>query len=330
MRILRIGDPHVKPNNVEECEKLWHFINDKILEFQPDRVEILGDLFHTHSIVRLEVLEFWDGWIDVLLAHENIEFYILVGNHDKATTDEFSFNALSVFKHMRKKNLKIVENARVDGIYAYMAYYHNGETFIDIANRCAAEGAKVLVCHQTFEGSYYETGFPAMDGVDATKLNFDLIISGHIHTRQTFKKAGKTILYPGTAKWDTISDANEDKGIWLFEHDDVTGKILKEELIRTGGVVTKIVSLVWKEGEPQLAIPGGCKVSIELIGSSAWVEKEKAALKGTVSIKTKITDKADRKDRQTGKNFPEFVAKKFQTDLDRVALLKYMRELEIV
>jgi|ERR1700677_5019 len=331
MRILRVGDPHIKPSNVEEAEDLFHFINDQILELKPHRVELMGDLFHTHGIVRLEVLEFWYGWLDVLTAHEDIEFYVLVGNHDKGSTEEHAFSALTVFNHpKRAKNLKICELPRVDGPFAYVSYYHDHNKFIEIANHCASQGAKVLVCHQTFDGSYYENGFYAPDGIDASKINFDLIISGHIHTTQDIQKDGKRIIYPGTPKWDTSSDANEEKGIWLFEHDDTTGALISQKLITTQHVVTKIVHLVWKEGEPQLAVPGGCKVSIELIGSAAWVEKESAALKGVYPLRTKITDKVQKKERQAGKSFPEFVANRFKTDIDRVALLRYMKELGIV
>lgn len=332
MKILRIGDPHIKPSNLEEAEKLMHFINDKIREIQPDRVEILGDLFHTHSIVRLEVMEFWQGWIDVLLSHETIDIYVLAGNHDRATTDEMSYSALSVFQLIRKKNLKIVELPRVDGIYAYVPHYHDQKKFVEIANNCADKyGAKVLVCHQTFDGSHYENGFYAPDGIDFTKLNFKTIISGHIHTRQVLKNimTEQTVIYPGTPKWDTEADANQDKGVWLYEHDDVTGAVVSEELIRTAGVVTQIVSIVWKEGEPKLAIPSGCAVTIELVGSSAWVEQEKVALKGYVKIKTKITDRAKKADRQTGKSFEDFVKNLFVTTMDRDALLKTMKEMGI-
>lgn len=333
MKILRIGDPHIKPSNVEEAEKLMHFIMDVIRTERPNRVEIMGDLFHTHSIVRLEVLEFWYGWLDVLTVDPDIDIYVLVGNHDKGSTDEMAFSAISVFNHKRReKNLKICELPRVDGIYAYVSYYHNPETFIDIANNCAKQGAKVLVCHQTFDGSQYETGFYAPDGIDPSKLCFDLIISGHIHSTQTLKNiaTGQTIIYPGTPKWDNASDANEEKGIWMFEHDDTTGAVLSQRLISTAGAVTKIVHLTWKEGQPMEAIPSGAKVSIELVGSSVWVEAQRTALKGQYPLSSKVTDRAVKKERQAGSNFPEFVAKRFVTDMDRTELLKYMKELDIV
>ena len=309
-----------------------HFIMDTIREERPDRVHIVGDLFHTHNIVRLEVLEFWDGWLDTLVVDPQIDIYVLIGNHDKGSTDEFAFSAISVFKHMRHKNLKICELPRVDGPFAYVSYYHNPETFVEVANRCAEQGAKVLVCHQTFDGSQYENGFYAPDGIDPSKLKFDLIMSGHIHTTQNLKNiaTGQTVVYPGTPKWDTTSDANEDKGIWMFEHDDKTGALLSQKLLSTAHVVTKIVHLTWKEGEQLEPIPANAKVSIELIGSSAWVTKESENLKGQYPLRSKITDKAQKKDRQAGKSFPEFVAKQFKTDFDRVELLRYMKELGIV
>lgn len=332
MKILRIGDPHIKPSNLEDAEKLFHFINDQILEHRPDRVEILGDLFHTHSIVRLEVMEFWDGWLDVLSSHENTEIIILVGNHDMASNQENAAHALLGFKRVgrRWKNIKIVDLPRVEGIYGYMPYIHDGNTFIDLANGLVSHGAKILVCHQSFAGSQFESGTYDSNGIDPSGINFNLIISGHIHKRQVITGNGKTIIYPGTPKWDTMSDANEDKGIWLYEHDDTTGAIISEQLIRTAGVITKIVSLVWTEGSDLPAIPSGCKVGIELIGSSDWVNQQKKALKGQVAIKTKITDRVDKTTRQVGNDFLDFVKNLFVSTADREHLLKFMQELKIV
>ena len=62
MKILRVGDPHVKPNNLKEFrEALMRFALSEAIARKVDVLEILGDLFDTHSIVRLEVLEFWQN-----------------------------------------------------------------------------------------------------------------------------------------------------------------------------------------------------------------------------------------------------------------------------
>jgi Calcineurin-like phosphoesterase len=329
VKILRIGDPHFKPGNIEECESLMHFISDTISELRPDKIEILGDLFHTHAVVRLEVLEFWDGWIDTLLSYEK-DLYILIGNHDRMTTDEHSYSALHMFRHIRNKHLKLIMNPRVDGIFGYVSWYNNPDTFVEVANACAKEGAKVLVCHQTFDGSKYENGFFAPDGIDAKRINIPLIISGHIHTAQDIEKDGQRIIYCGTPKWDTASDANLNKGVWLYEHDDNTGSIISKKLISTESVVKPILEFTWAEGTPMPAIPGKADVTIELLGTSSWIDKMKGELKGRVAIRSKPTDRGIKKERQAGKSFPRFVAEKFETRLDRIKLLKYMKEKKIV
>lgn len=330
MLILRIGDPHVRPTNLDEWEKLAHFIQDKILEIKPDRVEILGDLFHTHAVLRMEVLDFWDAWLDIL--SEACELVVLVGNHDQTGNYESDMHALSVFKHLQRKNrnLKIVDLARKEGIYGYMPYTHSKDHFVELANGLASDGAKVLVCHQSFITSQFESGTYDPEGIDPALINFDLIISGHIHKHQICTSSGKIIIHPGTAMWHTNADANEDKGIWLYNHDDNTGAITSSELIRTAGIVTKIVELTWEEGKSLPAIPSGAKVVIELVGSSQWVSDQKKALKGQVSLKTKITDRVNKLARNPGKNFLDFISNVYVTTMDRTVLLKYMRDNGIV
>ena len=326
MLILRIGDPHVKPSNIDESDALMSFVNDMVLKYKPQRIEILGDLYHTHSLIRLEVQDFWNQWLDTL--SEAAELFVLVGNHDQSGDYNSQSNALSVFNHIKKRNLKIIDNARHEGPFAYLAYHHNHEELVLKANNMAALGAKVLVCHQTFDGSKYESGMYAPDGIDPALFHYDLIISGHIHSTQTIVSPTQTVIYPGTAKWDTASDANETKGIWLYEHDDVTGSIIKVTMLPTNEVCTPIISVIWNEGEPMPELPEKAKASVELIGSGDWVTKNKAMLKGKVSVKSKITDKANKERRNAGTSFQDFITNIF--DKEFPGTLEYAKELKLV
>jgi UDP-2,3-diacylglucosamine pyrophosphatase LpxH len=80
MKIVRVGDPHIRPQNIAEAELLMQFIYNLCTGAPTDRLEILGDLFHTHAVVRLEVLEFWNKWLQRF--SDVIETVVLVGNHD--------------------------------------------------------------------------------------------------------------------------------------------------------------------------------------------------------------------------------------------------------
>lgn len=324
-KILRLGDPHAKRNNLEESERLLSFVEQKAIELGVDRIEILGDLFHTHAELNLFVLEFWDRWLDRLSAI--CETIVLVGNHDQSGNYNSVHNSLAVFKRINRDNLKIVENTRMEGVYGYVAYVHDKERFITLANSLAESGATVLVCHQTIQGSKFDNGMYAPEGIDSTRISekFIHIISGHIHGEQEFGR----VIYPGTARWDTASDANKRKGIWLYTHDDA-GTITNREFISTESVCVPIWGYEWKEGTDKPVIPDGYKATIELIGSSNWINSVKSDLKMKYSIKTNITDSKRIEKRETGKDLGYFVKNLFTTSLNKERLLRFMKELEIV
>jgi DNA repair exonuclease SbcCD nuclease subunit len=330
MKILRVGDPHVKVTNIDESDRLMDFVGDVAREHKVDRIEILGDLFHTHSVLRLEVLEFWNAWLDTL--SESQELVVLVGNHDQSGDYNSHSNALSIFNRLKKTNLHIVEYPKTLGVFGYVPYIHEPAKFIEQCNSLVSDhGARVIVSHNTYQGSKYENGFYAPDGVNPESINCGILISGHIHSRQSFRTGiGQIVIYPGTARWDTASDANQPKGIWLYEHDDATGEILKEQYIDTSKVCSPIVSVTVNEGGELPAIVEGVRLSVELVGSSDWVTKQKNILKGKASIKTKITDKAKFEHRKSGNSLMEFIDKHYVTSIDKARLLNYMKELQIV
>ena len=334
MRILRIGDPHIKPSNIEEADRLMAFAKEIIIGSRTGggvpitRLEILGDLFHTHAIIRVEVLDFWNKWLQIFSSV--VETIVLVGNHDQTGDYNNGTHALRSLKNLmvNNPNLRIVDIATVVGVYGYLPYIHDKQLFLNNAKYLADQGAKILVCHATFDGSTFENGFYAPEGIDPNLVPFKKIISGHIHREQVI--AGGKVDYPGTPKWDSASDANEKKGIWLYEHDD-DGNVINRDMIPTdgrGGCIP-IVSFTWVEGEPAPVIPEDAKAAVELIGSSEWVTKNKAGLKGKVSIKSKITDKKKSESRKVGTSFESFLASTFTTTMDKNEILEFAREIGV-
>lgn len=106
-KVLRVGDPHAKINNLEEMSKLMDFVLETARLHKVSQIEILGDLFHTHAVLRLEVQEFWAKYIGLLSHH--FPTIILVGNHDLSGNYNSSFSSQHVwtfkqffFDHSRK------------------------------------------------------------------------------------------------------------------------------------------------------------------------------------------------------------------------------------
>jgi len=324
IKILRIGDPHVKVNNLEESEVLMRYALELATNEKVNRIEILGDLFHTHSVLRLEVLNFWHKWLTIFCGL--CETVVLEGNHDQSGDYSNAYSALSVFKLYEHRNLKVVTEPWLLGRIGYIPYTHDNESFLAKANGLAEQGATVLVVHQTLMGSKYESGFYASDGADTTKISDKVIhiISGHIHSKQEFGR----VSYPGTGRWDNAADANQPKGLHVFEHDTEGGQVIGYRFFSTEKVCSPLYQLCYREGEPEPVIPEG-RVVLEMTGSSDWIAKEKLKFKGKASINTKITDAKKLENRRSGINLEDFIRNIYNTNTDKEALLQCAKELGI-
>lgn len=284
MKIIFIGDPHAQPNNLSDLEKVFSLVEKIQEKFQAETLIIGGDLFHTHAVIRLEVVSFWQKTI---LKMSNIfnKIILLVGNHDQIGDKqrEGQMSSLDTLK-MGIENVMIIDKPQKYKEFGFMPYFSDNEKFIEEANKLADLGAKKLFCHQTFDGSEFENGFYAPHGIDQNLLHFSHIISGHIHKRQTIGK----VFYPGTPKWDNLSDANEAKGIWTFDGDkwDFIDSSLVLEPIRTYKVTpeTDLSSLKL-----------GSKTFVELEGPSTWIGQISKKLKGKCKIVARPTDSSERK-----------------------------------
>lgn len=280
-KILRVGDPHVTVGNIEESRALMDFVLKTAIEKQVRWVEFLGDLFHTHAVVRSEVLDFWSV-VFTKFAMAKIPMRVIVGNHDQVGDKEReSVHALVPFKNY--PYLTIIDNCFIAEPFSYLPYMADEEKFFEAAEKMRE--AKVLICHQTFQGSTFENGFFATDGIDIARVPQDIVISGHIHKQQ---KIGKCT-YPGTAKWDKATDAGSDKGIWFYEHAE-DGSILVEEFITTREIVTPIYRIIIKEGEEEIDLPDG-RIALELHGTTTWLTKMKKKYKGKASIRAVPVDR---------------------------------------
>lgn len=326
MITLYLGDPHAKMNNLEEMRSLVLFTVETIKKRKVERLVILGDLFHTHDVLKLQVIEFWNWALD--LFNNTCDTVVLVGNHDRSNNLGDTYSSLDAFSLMGMEQISIIKSPIKIDIFAYVPYIHDQIEFVKASNELYDKGARVLVCHADWDGSQYDSGAYSPNGVKPADLKFDLIIGGHIHKRQRF---GKVIL-PGTPRWDTASDANEPKGLWLVNHDwPITGTILSEEFISTEHVCQPIISLTYKEGDVVMPTwAPNARVALEIVGSSVWVGQEKLKFKGKCSISTKFTDTKKVTTRDPGKGFEDYMSKSFTSKVDKGELLLWAKELGIV
>jgi DNA repair exonuclease SbcCD nuclease subunit len=279
MKVLRCGDPHITVRNLDEATKLLAFILEMARKYNVERIEFLGDLMHTHAVIRVEVLDFWANAFKQL----GREFAIvsLVGNHDQpgSKEKEQQMNGLNIFK---SKSVRIVNAPTIIENVAYIPYMSDREAFIAAAQSLYDQGAtELLVAHQNFTIPLYS------DMIDQNLVPQKAIITGHIHEQ---KQIGKTFQV-GTPKWDTMSDANEPKGIWIYEHNEKDGSVKSKIFLTTEEIVTPIQKYVMNEGDPEVTMNPKANNYLQFVGSTAWITQMKKKYKGMASISAKPSDR---------------------------------------
>lgn len=317
-KLVLIGDPHAKINNLPQLEKVVDLaIANK---GGATHAVLLGDLFDTHAVVRNEISYFWRDQLSKLMG--SFEYVIaIVGNHDQAgNVEKEHVHSLWAYESLGE-NLVVVDKPTGLDIGLFLPYTSSEEKFISWCEEGRKNGHKVVFCHQTFDGAKYDNGMYAPDGFSLDKISDLKIISGHIHTQSEFGN----VWYPGTAMWESASDANKDKGVWRVSIG--SNGVQEREFISSETVIPKMVSIVVNEGDDHKKLDDNKKYLVHLVGNSKWIAKAKKEYVGH-KVKTTFTDSTERKSQKQNQsgNLSDFLSKKnFKTPVQD--LLRYIRSL---
>ena len=199
-KILFIGDPHLKINNLEQGLNFLNWINEITELYKPDVVCNLGDTFDSHAVLRAEMLTEFKYHVEKVT--KICPYWYVLGNHDQSSPKSSKYHALQAYNI---PNLTVFDKiTQLSGI-TIVPYVQTPADFPLKTN-------KIVITHNTFIGADY--GFKKEEyGVDADAVSAEIIISGHIHKRQTFGK----VTYPGTPYAYNANDIDEVKGVMLFD-----------------------------------------------------------------------------------------------------------------
>lgn len=238
MKYLVIGDLHAQIGNLEDTEKILQFLSE--ICKKAGIVVFLGDMYHTHSVIRQEVVNLFRKYLPKIFG--NVQFgkpHVLVGNHDYVGPTNTSMNSISL---TLGDVVHVVDGPYTDGCGgSYMPFTPNNDEFVERANKIRSD---VLFCHQTFDSAKFENGFYAPNGVDQGKLMARNVVSGHIHKQQ---KIGK-VFYVGTPRALTANDYNEDKGVFLLDLNEETGELSIAEYFSFNKMVKCYRRIDFREG----------------------------------------------------------------------------------
>lgn len=275
MKLLFIGDMHVTLAELEDSARVIDLVCE-IVGSNEDVIPVfLGDQYHTHAILRLEVIDFWRKAFKLVLECSRTKtVFALAGNHDM--TGDSSSKATAMDIHATSGVIAVTKLSPASwGRKVTFLPYMSNEEFLATVK---ASPTDVLVCHQTFQGATYDNGFYAHDGIDQNEVPANLIISGHIHTPSVIGK----VEYVGAPRWRTISDAAvSERHLMLLDLDT-----LERKYIPTSTHVRKLILLKDTEEAPLEAIAlDHHEYRVDIHGSEAFIEARKKFWLGRAKVR---------------------------------------------
>jgi DNA repair exonuclease SbcCD nuclease subunit len=218
LKILLIGDPHLKLSNISLVSQFLNWILEIIEEKKPDMVINLGDTFNDHAVIRSEIAGMFKKHVDDVLDLCRDYRYIL-GNHDMFKPNDSTYHALIPFKSI--KGFTVYDKPFHDSLFSFIPYIHNPSDF-------PLETKPIAFVHQTFTGANYGGGYLAPDTeVHLEDVSADLIISGHIHGSQWLSDK---VFYPGTPFAQSVDDVDQEKGVYLLDSESRSLSFIKSPL----------------------------------------------------------------------------------------------------
>jgi len=205
-KILFIGDPHLKISRFDKCISFLNWINNQIAKHKPDMVINLGDTFDNHAVLRSEILGEFRQHVDFVVNELKIPYYYILGNHDFFKPKDNKYHALQSYIGLYDDFVIVDKRMDIDNI-TMVPFMANLDDF-------PKDTLEICIAHQTFIGADYSYHRPEA-GVNADHVAAKVIISGHVHKKQSFGK----VIYPGTPYAHNVNDIDMVKGISLFDTD---------------------------------------------------------------------------------------------------------------
>lgn len=225
-KVLVIGDAHLKATRMELVIQFLSWLDVVYEQVNPDMIIYSGDYFDNHSIIRCEIMSMFDAHIR---KHSKFLKYYILGNHDQYKPNDSKYHALQTLKGVHDHFVVIDEVTEIDGMTLV--------PFIYDLNDFPLKTQPIVFAHQTFIGADY--GYTKADaGVDAAKVEADVIISGHVHKRQAFGN----VIYPGSPYAQSVNDIDQSKGVMIFDTDNYKYKYIECPLPSWRGIKFELSS----------------------------------------------------------------------------------------
>ena len=195
LRVLAIGDPHVRVENLDDINSLIQSLSRVVEELQPDVIVVLGDILHSHE--RVYTLAMNKALEMLNLLRRYAPTYALVGNHDYIQNQQFLTSNHWMTALHEWDSLVVVDkvvSVSINGRRLTFVPYTPDGLFRSALDTCPEwEQSDMIFAHQEFVGC--KKGRVISTSDDIWDESDPFVVSGHIHERQRLQN---NIYYPGT------------------------------------------------------------------------------------------------------------------------------------
>ncbi len=176
----------------------------------------MGDAFDNRRSIDLQSLEWAKQVVFNRIAEMGITMHMIVGNHDTYFKNTNSVNSVGLLLK-EYDNIKIyseVEEVKLDKLKVLFVPWINQENEANTRNAIQKSKSKVAMGHLELNGFRAHRGHVMEDGMNTDMFSkFDLVYSGHYHTRSNDEK----IFYLGNPYEMYWNDVNDTRGFHIFD-----------------------------------------------------------------------------------------------------------------
>lgn len=194
LKVLCIGDLHFQDVQIPFYELFITRLHKIVKKGKYDYVILLGDVKNKFKHDTRQVQTLVNKLVETITLYSKL--YILVGNHDFDSNQEFLTENHTLTAYKKWPNVQVVDTVIRetwgDHIIILTPFVPKGR-FHEALDTHRWKDADVVFAHQEILGCKMGVT-ESIDG-DGWSEDYPLLISGHIHEKQ---KIGSNVIYPGT------------------------------------------------------------------------------------------------------------------------------------
>lgn len=193
-------------------KQLIPFLKEKKI----DTIFFLGDLFDNRTFMKNEIHDEVYDLFDTKL--KDFKIHIIIGNHDCIYENTTKSHLLKFLKKF--DNVNVVDDRACvvnidDKDILLVPWMHNMNETLDAFQENEAD---IVMGHFDITGFNFNKWVLSKEGISPDYFvdRYDLVFSGHFHTRTTKKISGTEFVYVGSPYQMTRADIDEERGFVLL------------------------------------------------------------------------------------------------------------------